>query len=313
MALLLYELRRIGMASTCRRLAERTVPRVALEDPDGVSWLLDELRQAGFQDLVEAVLARDPVAEAVLDTVRPAMMLLWSLEYLGRMDLVRRLALRDLPYVVPDDAEYTASFLDVVARVGDAQDVMRFAERVVEEVEVSHVPRLGFLARSLWDHHAPGPLARLADRAVAGATPRTSSSFLDLLRMLRAYELDAHVDALIERIAEHPQLADPVTHTNLLRELRAAAETEAADRLEAIAPRNALSPTNPTNPTTETTTPPAPRGHRPYGLETNGVPALPWTWRDLDRPHAAPPQPRHTGAATTDADPWDSWHRYADN
>ncbi|WP_327737180.1 hypothetical protein OG749_29220 [Streptomyces nojiriensis] len=313
-ASLLYELGCLGMTSACRRLAERVVPGVALEEPGAVGWLLDELRSAGLEDEVEAVLARDPVSEVeVIGPVTGVVLLLWSLQAMDREEPARRLVLRGLPDVEPDNAEYAGYFLDLLARFGDPHAVTRFAWRAVEEVPVTPAARLGFLARSLRQHGRPEPVDRLARRAIAAADPRVGTAFVDLLRMLREQGLDGHARALVERAAEHPGLSYAVTHEKLPERLRTAGEPEAADRLEAAAPSAAAAPARVPHPPPPSRT--APTGsRRPYGLETDGAPARPWGWSDLERPGATlPAHRRHDPAPVTDPGPWPAWGRYCDN
>ncbi|MGW6565438.1 hypothetical protein [Streptomyces sp. NPDC054975] len=360
----MYELRCLGMTSACRHLAERAVPRVVLEDPEAVGWLLEELANSGLDEWVETLLARDPLAEVVVGPVTEAVVLLWSLQAMGREDLVRRMVLGSLAYVEPDEAEYASYFLDVLALVGRPADVTRFALRAVEEVPLSRVPTLGFLARSLQAHQQGKPLVRLARRAVAAADPLMAAAFVDLLGMFRARSLDAHAHDLIERAASHPGLAQAVAERGLLSRLRDAGETEAADRLEAAAPSRAgaSAPEAVAPPRAEASAPEAvappradapnpvlatpsraesdtpepaapsraePRPKSPYGLETDGTPAAPWNWNDLDRPGRDPgpgpgprtlvrPQPRHDPQPPVVGEPdpwspWPSWERYADN
>ncbi|MFG2845815.1 hypothetical protein ACGF12_21985 [Kitasatospora sp. NPDC048296] len=276
-AQLLYELRCLGVISARRRLAERAVPMAVLEDPEAVGWLLEELRNCGLDDCLDAFLARDPSAEVVIGSVQKVVMLLRTLKNLDRDDLTRCLVLKSLLNIGLDDAEYTALFFDVLAPFVSPPELTRFALRAVEEVPLSSIAELGFLARSLEEHHQSEALDRLACRAIAAVDP-DASTFLDLLRMLRARSLDEHIHAMIERVAAHPGLAEAVTCTKLLSNLRTAGETEAADRLGAAASR--MTPDSAAiteKPRVE------PGGQRLYGLETDGTPACPWTWESLDR------------------------------
>ncbi|MEU9998525.1 hypothetical protein [Streptomyces sp. NPDC050848] len=117
--------------------------------------------------------------------------------------------------------------------------------------------------------------------------------------------------------AEHPHLAEAVADRDLLSHLRDAGEAEAAGRARV--------------PASEPTAPPVePRRRRPYGLETDGTPASPWTWNDLNHPGTDPgthpralvrtqsrsPRRHHPSTvadADTDTDTWNGWERYFDN
>ncbi|MFE7577925.1 hypothetical protein ACFU5Z_24625 [Streptomyces sp. NPDC057521] len=267
----LYELRELGMTAASRRLAEQAVPVAELEKPEAVGWLLDELRYCGFNDLVAELLRRDPLAELDVGSVKKVVLLLWALQGLERDDLVRRLLLDSMRYVELDDAECTASYLDELARVGRPQTVRRFALRAADEVPPSEVARLRFLAQTLDREGLPEALDRLARRAVLAVGPY-SHGFVILLRTLREHGLTAHADALIERAAAHRDVSYAVRRTGLLSSLRAAGETEAADRLESAVPPPVAAAKDPVKP----------REASPYGRETDGTPAAPWTWSDLD-------------------------------
>ncbi|MFF7340911.1 hypothetical protein ACFZAT_26750 [Streptomyces sp. NPDC008163] len=267
----LYELRELGMAAACRRLAQRAVLLVELEEPENVGWLLDELRWCGFDDLVAELLGRDPLAGLDVGSVKKVVPLLWALQGLERGDLVRRLLLNSVRDVALDDAEYTAIYLDELARVGRPRTVRRFALRAADEVLLSGAAGVLFLARSLDREGPPGALDRLARRAVLAVEP-CSHGFVTLLRTLREHGLTAHSDALIERAVAHRGLSNAVRRKELLSALRTAGETEAADRLESAAPVVVAAPADPVKP----------RAGSPYGLETDGTPAAPWTWSGLD-------------------------------
>lgn len=242
----LYELRRLDMPSACRRLAEQSVTEVELRDPAAVGWLLEEIQNCGLDNLLAELLNRDPLAELAVGPVQEVVLLLWALQGLGRDDLTRRLLLGSVEDVELDDVESTASFLDQFARVGEAQDVRRFALRAADEVPLTPDTRLVFLTRSLDTHGQVEALDRLARRAST------------------------------ERALVHPELPNAVRLTELQPRLRAAGEAEAADRRESAAPPPVTGPPDPEKPRGE------PRGGSPYGLETDGTPADAWTWSDLD-------------------------------
>ncbi|MER5543230.1 hypothetical protein ABT072_12480 [Streptomyces sp. NPDC002589] len=171
---------------------------------------------------------------------------------------------------------------------------------------------LGFLARSLQRHGQPESLDRLARRAITTASSLTGSSFLGLLQVFRAHGWTHYAQALTEQAAEHLALADAATRRKLLINLRTAGETETAERLEAMAP---LSRPSPPAPDAKPASPPAPpRAYNPYGLKTDGAPARPWSWRDLDHPRTSLPNASHRPPQVRAAPaPWPAWERYADN
>ncbi|WP_424920158.1 hypothetical protein [Streptomyces sp. wa13] len=264
----LYELQCLGMTAACRRLAEQAVPRAVLEDPEAVGWLLEELKNCGFDDLLGALLARDPLAQLAIGSVKKVVLLVWGLRIVGREDLARRLLLRSLPDIEIDDAEYTSTYLDELAHVGDPRTVRRFALNAVDEAPLDRGAGVVILARSLQQHGLSDALDRLARRAIATAHPRSGAS-VSLLQVLRSRRVDAHDDVLIERAVAHPEPADAERHT--------------------------ARPSDPEKPRGE------PRGGAPFGLETDGSPARAWSWKDLDDLEAHMAR-RMSGAGRSTAD-----------
>ncbi|MFJ8862302.1 hypothetical protein ACIRD8_28220 [Streptomyces sp. NPDC102451] len=270
----LYELQCLGVTAACRRLAEQTVPRAVLEDPEAVGWLLEELKNCGFDDLLGALLARDPLAQLAIGSVKKVVLLVWGLRIIGREDLARRLLLSSLPDIEIDDVEYTSAYLDELAQVGDPQTVRRFALNAVDEAPLARGAGVVILARSLRQHGLSDALDQLARRAIATAHPR-SDVLVGLPKTLRSQHLDAPAEALIDRAGAHPELTGAVPHTELSARPRAAEEAEAAE-----SPETAVSlvarPPDPERPRGE------PRWGAPFGLETDGSPARAWSWKDLD-------------------------------
>ncbi|MEU6436998.1 hypothetical protein ABZ874_22085 [Streptomyces albidoflavus] len=284
-AFTLDELRHLGMTPTCRLLAEWYAHTVALADPEDVGWLMDELANCGFDDLIDTVLARDPLGQIALDSVTKVTLFLWTLARLGQKDVARSLALNSMADLELDDAEFTSCFLDELASLTDSHTVKRFASYAAEEAPVTRTADLRFLISSLRRQDLREECDRLVHRAVREADLRPEG-FVSLLRTLRDEGLDTHAESLVERAVTHKPVTEAAAREELLLTLRSMGEDAAADRLKAAStPAAAVD----TPAQTRQTVLPQPS---PYGLETDGTPARPWTWREigeLDQRLAAAP------------------------
>ena len=94
---------------------------LALGDPFSVAFLLDRLREAGAQDQVTALLARDPAAHAALEDPAAVASLLLGLREAGAQDQVTALAARAAGYSPLGDPFGVVSLLDSLREAG-AQD-----------------------------------------------------------------------------------------------------------------------------------------------------------------------------------------------
>jgi uncharacterized protein YidB (DUF937 family) len=94
-AYLLRELRQAGADDAVRALLARdSADRASLDYPRAIAELLRELRQAGADDAVRALLARDPADRASLDDTRAVAELLQALHEAGAGDAAHALATR---------------------------------------------------------------------------------------------------------------------------------------------------------------------------------------------------------------------------
>ena len=92
---------------------------IALDDPGGVAWLLDSLREAGAQQQAAALLARDPAAHAALDDPHGVARLLHSLREAGAQHQAAALVAR-MP---------RAGMFELFREQEDRQDRFRFGRR----------------------------------------------------------------------------------------------------------------------------------------------------------------------------------------
>ncbi|MFJ3924262.1 hypothetical protein [Streptomyces sp. NPDC090022] len=319
---LMRSVRAAGMTSAARHLAVRAVPAVELTDPAEVGALLDQLAAAGLADGVRDLLARDPVEQAVAGRAHGVVLLLWALRRLGQDGPAGRLIDRTAAELDLTDPGYAAYLIEQLPLLGRQALVPELAGRAARETFVREVSGLGFLLRTLRSLGRTDEVAELSRRAVDAARPgwtvdtnisMPGSSNLEpdvagLLLLLREVGHDDLAERLIDKASRSDVLArcGPDSVDRLLRSLREAGESAAADRVARAAPAPA--------PEHQDADPPHRRS--PYGLETDGSPARPWTWQDLDAPRTVPAPRRHLGGGDRppiEAGPWSGWDRYHDN
>ena len=217
-----------------------------LDDPRGMAWLLDSLREVGAHEQATALLRRDPAAHVALDDPGAVASLLNSLRAAGGQDQVTALAERAAAHVALDDPGAMASLLDSLRAVGAHEQ----ATALLRRDPAAHVALddPGAVARLL-DSLA---VVRLRDRPVVVAQEQATALLrrdpaahvaLDdpgavarLLSSLREAGGRQQVTALAERAAAHVALDDPGAMGWLLYRLRAAG---AQDQVTALAERAA--------------------------------------------------------------------------
>jgi uncharacterized protein YidB (DUF937 family) len=184
------------------RPAQWVTVNVSLGDPTVVARLLDRLREAGTQDQVTALLARDPAAHVALDDPTGVDRLLGRLREAGAQDQVSALADRAAAHIPLDDPTGVARLLGSL-RAAAAQDQVT---ALLARDPAAHIP--------LDD---PTGVARL-------------------LGSLRAAGAQDQVTALLARDpAAHVALDDPSAVAVLLGSLRAAG---AQDQVTALLARD---------------------------------------------------------------------------
>ena len=112
------------------RPAQWVTVNVSLGDPTVVARLLDRLREAGTQDQVTALLARDPAAHVALDDPAGVADLLGNLRAAGTQDQVTALLARDpAAHVALDDPAGVADLLGNLRAAGTQDQVTALLAR----------------------------------------------------------------------------------------------------------------------------------------------------------------------------------------
>ncbi|WP_330342618.1 hypothetical protein [Streptomyces sp. NBC_00557] len=219
-------------------LARDPAAHASLDDPYTVAELLDALREAGAQEQVTALLARDPAAHASLDEPSKVSMLLDALREAGAQEQLTALAVRAASHTALDDPYTVAELLDTLRwPEGQEQLTALLARDPAAHVSLDDPGSLAVLLDRLQWAGAQEQLTALAVRAAAHAPlddPYTVAVLLDGLQWAGARE---QLTALLAGDpAAHVSLDDPGSVAVLLESLGAA---EAREQLMALAVRAA--------------------------------------------------------------------------
>ena len=220
------------------RPAQWITAHVALDlgSPGGVAYLLGWLREAGAQDQVTALLARDPAAHVDLGDPAAVARLLRTLRAAGAQDQVTALADRAAALAAVGDPVRVAMLLYGLRRAGAQDQVTALADRAAALAAVGDPVRVAMLLYGLRRAGAQDQVTALADRAAALpplGDPAAVASLLDSLREAGAQD---QVTALLARDpAAHVDLGDPAAVASLLDSLR---EAGAQDQVTALLARD---------------------------------------------------------------------------
>jgi uncharacterized protein YidB (DUF937 family) len=218
--------------------ARWAVGRVPLDAPWDLARLLDELRAAGADDAVQALLTRDPAGQVSIDHRWDAIDLLGALHAAGAARAVDILAARVVEHASLEHLPSVASLL-MALRAAGAGDAIRalVARDPARHADPEAPEEVAVLLEAL---HAVG----VEDAAQALATWAANDATLErpqaLARLLKALRMIGAGDALQILLAR-----DPVGHGSfedlweaaaLLAELRAAGASDAVRALLARDP-----------------------------------------------------------------------------
>jgi len=246
-------------------LARDPAAHAALDNPYGLTWLLDSLRQAGAHEQVAALLARDPVGHAALDDPGDVARLLGSLRQAGAHEQVAALLARDpVGHAALDDPGDVARLLGSLQAAGAHEQAAALAARAAAHAPLDDP---GQVARLL----GSPPQVGVYEQVGLDGLVRMSVS-VDRLWQAGVYEQAA---ALLARDpAAHAALDDPGSVASLLDSLQAAgAHDQAAvltDRLSAAGMFVLFLKQN------------DPADQFRFGRQADGTPAAPWGWEDLN-------------------------------
>jgi uncharacterized protein YidB (DUF937 family) len=246
---------------------------VHLAGASNVADLLDALREAGADDAVQTLLARDPATHASLRSVYDVAALLRALHRAGADGAVQTLADRaarefslgdrgDVAYLVselreagardtalaqadrgarevsPDDPGAVASRLGTLRKAGaDGAVQTLLARDPATHAGLNNLGAVAYLVRELREAGADDAALALADRAAREVSLDDPGEVADLLVALREAGADEAVQTLLARDpATHASLDHPWGVAHLARELREAGADDAVQTLLARDP-----------------------------------------------------------------------------
>ncbi|WLQ69360.1 hypothetical protein [Streptomyces glycanivorans] len=221
------------------RPAEWASTHAALDDPDGVSSLLNALREIGAEEQLGALLARDPATHVTLDNPAAVAGLLAELQEVGAEEQIGALlAQGPATHVVIDNPLALASLLHELRAVGAEEQIdALLAQDPAAHVALNDHQPVGILFSELQEIGAEEQLGALASRAAAHVALDNPYTVIDLLLSLRGIGAEEQLGALLARdLATHIPLDDPAEVGNLLYRLQ---EIGAVEQFMALAPRAA--------------------------------------------------------------------------
>ncbi|WP_327722313.1 hypothetical protein OG381_48245 [Streptomyces sp. NBC_00490] len=234
--------------------AQWVVAHVALDDPHTVSLLLQELREAGADEQVTVLLARNPAAHVALDDPYDVCSLLGDLRWARADEQVNTLSERVVAHVALDDPHTVRRLLESLREAGaDGQVAALLARDPAAHVTLDDPHDVWSLLRELRETGADEQVTVLLARDLAAHVTlenrHTVAMQLNavglLLGVLREAGADEQVNTLTERVVAHVALDDPHTAAFLLQELREAGADEQVTALLARDPAAHVSLDNP--------------------------------------------------------------------
>ncbi|MFE3443547.1 hypothetical protein ACFXNW_10990 [Nocardia sp. NPDC059180] len=185
---------------------------LAVDDPDGVVWLLDEMREAGAHEQVRTLLERDPATHVALDVPDKVVLLLHGLRRAGAHEQVTVLLERcPAAHVALDDPRGVVCLLRGLQEAGAHDQVQGLLERdPAAHVALDDMVGVVWLLDWLRETEAHEQV-----RVLLGRNPAAHGAFdypdgVDLLlRVLRRAGAQEQVEVLLERAAAHVALDSP--------------------------------------------------------------------------------------------------------
>ena len=199
-------------------LARNPAAHADLDNPEGVGRLLDSLREAGADEQVAVLLARNPAAHADLDNPEGVGRLLDSLREAGADEQVAVLLARN-PAAHADlhDPERVARLLDSLREAGaDEQVAVLLARDPAAHADLDPPEDLARLMCFLGEAGVERQVALLADRVAAHALSHDPRSVVRLQDDLREAGADQQAATLADRFAAQAPVENAKATADLL-------------------------------------------------------------------------------------------------
>ncbi|WP_162602970.1 hypothetical protein [Streptomyces sp. CS090A] len=229
--------------------AQWATAHVALDNPSAVARLLKELREAGAEEQVRVLLARDPAEHVALGNPSAVARLLEALRAAGADKQVTTLAERAAARVALDDPFDVARLLEALGEAGAEEQVrVLLARDPAEHVALGNPSAVARLLEALRAAGADKQVTTLAERAAARVALDDPFDVARLLKELREVGADEQVHVLLARDpASHIALGNPSDIAWLLKELREAGADEQVHVLLARDPASHIALDNPSD------------------------------------------------------------------
>lgn len=208
--------------SDFHRAARWAAVTSALEDPRGVADLLHQLVERSDDETVGTLLARDPVAHVSLDDPNGVTHLIEALQAAGASNAIALLAAQAASYTNLGYPPDVAKLLNMLYDAGADDPLAVLAHRTAAHVEIEPTGRIAGLLYALVDAHpiagdAASALAARAASEVSLSHPRHVAEVVGALVTIGA---DDALDALLNREPEsHISVDDTGGVTELLEAL----------------------------------------------------------------------------------------------
>ncbi|MFE2286372.1 hypothetical protein ACFXDJ_19670 [Streptomyces sp. NPDC059443] len=212
-------------------LARDPAAHVRLGDSGAVAWLLEGLVKVGADEQMGVLLARDPAAHVDLSKRLDVAFLLDSLRIAGADEQIAVLLARDPAAHVDLHNPYELYVLlsSLRAAGADEQVAVLLARDPAAHVDLHHPYEVTLLLDSLRAAGADGQAAALAGRAGAHAALDNPWEVTVLLEHLRKYGAEEQIEGLANRAAAHVVLDNPHEASEWVQRLgRAGADERAA-------------------------------------------------------------------------------------
>ena len=204
---------------------------VDLDDPHGVTMMLERLLKVDAQDLIAALLARNPATHVALHDVLGATVLLGRLQEVGAQEQATTLANRAAKHAPLDDLVDVALLLGRLLEAGAREQATTLADRAAKHAPLDDPNGVALLLDQLLEAGARDPVTALLARNPAAHFsldhPGGIESLLHTLRRMGAQE---QLAMLADRAAD-VLLDDPGRVASLLGSLQEVGAREQATTL----------------------------------------------------------------------------------
>lgn len=249
---------------------------VGLDDTWAVALLISVLREVGAEDVLAALVARDPGAHVALDDVSGAIALMEGLWYAGATEQADEVAANAADNVVFDDALVLARLVDVLAFMGSKRSLdVLLGRDLAARVSLDDRRAVDALVRSLHSAGAQEEACALTARSMAHFGQEFQAEEIILKRSRQGRDVYVAEGGM----SVHVRNLDLLPLHAVAEVLRAVEKTQAA--LHEIAVADWMTAAGQFS--THFDQGDNDERYR-FGREPDGTPAEPWGWDDLITP-----------------------------